>query len=256
MLRYDIDGAVATLTIDDPDRRNPLSGAVMEAMHEGLRKAISDANIRVIVLTGHGDKAFSAGGDLSGGFFDDPIGLHSTRGLISDVFRLMRTGGKPTIARVNGHALAGGFGLAAACDIVVAVEWAKMGTTEMRIGLWPMQISAILMRVMAPRMALELMMTGDVITAEDAKALGVVSKVVDSIDHLDAAVADYVDRLLAVSPVAMEIGRDSFYRVQDMGLDRALDFLQSGLTALTLSEDAREGVNAFIENRPAQWRGR
>ncbi len=256
MLRYDVDGPVATLTIDDPDHRNPLSRETMEAMHEGLGMAVSDRDVRVIVVTGQGDKTFSAGGDLSGGFFDDPIGLHSTRGLISDVFRLMRTGGKPTIARVNGHALAGGFGLAAACDVVVAVEWAKMGTTEMRVGLWPMQISAILMRVMAPRMALELMMTGDVITAEDARVLGVVSKVVVSIDQLDEAVTDYVDRLLAVSPVAMQVGRDSFYRVQDMGLDRALDFLQAGLTALTLSEDAREGVSAFIEKRPANWQGR
>ena len=256
MLRYDVEGPVATLTINDPDRRNPLSGEVMEAMHESLRRAISDSDVRVIVITGQGEKAFSAGGDLSGGFFDDPIGLHSTRGLISDVFRLMRTGGKPTIARVNGHALAGGFGLAAACDIVVAVEWAKMGTTEMRVGLWPMQISAILMRVMAPRLALELMMTGEVFLASRAMQLGVVSKVVDSMAVLDEAVSEYVDRLLAVSPAAMELGRDSFYRVQDMGLDRALDYLQSGLTALTLTEDAREGVSAFVERRPAVWKGR
>ena len=91
MLRYDVEGPVATLTIDDPDRRNPLSGEVMEAMHESLRRAISDSDVRVIVITGQGEKAFSAGGDLSGGFFDDPIGLHSTRRLILVVFLLMRT---------------------------------------------------------------------------------------------------------------------------------------------------------------------
>jgi len=117
MLRYEKDGPRATITLDDPERRNPLSAEAMEQMREALLDATTDPEIRVIVFTGAGDRVFSAGGDLSGGFFDDPIGLHETRGLISEVFRLMRRGGKPTIARVNGHALAGGFGLAAACDI-------------------------------------------------------------------------------------------------------------------------------------------
>jgi enoyl-CoA hydratase/carnithine racemase len=255
MLRYDVDGLVATITLDDPERRNPLSAAAMAAMHESLSAAVTDPSVRVIVFTGAGDQAFSAGGDLTGGFFDDPVGLHTARGLIADVFRLMRRAGKPTIARVNGHALAGGFGLAAACDIVVAIESAKMGTTEMRVGLWPMQISAILMRLMPARRALELMMTGEIYTAAEAVDLGVVSKTVSTMEELDSAVDEYVQKLLAVSPAALAIGRDSFYRVQDMGIDRALDHLQAGLTAVTLTEDAREGVAAFVEKRSPQWSG-
>ena len=253
MLRYEKLGPKATITLDDPDRRNPLSGEAMEKMLDALRDATTDPAIRVIVFTGEGDKAFSAGGDLSGGFFDDPIGLHATRGLISDVFKLMRRGGKPTIARVNGHALAGGFGLAAACDIVIAMADAKMGTTEIKVGLWPMQISAILQRLMPPRQALELFMTGRIFSAAEGVDLGIVTKAVGTTEQLDAVVDEYVEILLNTPLAAMAYGRDAFYAVQDMGLDRALDYLQGGLTVVTMSEDAREGVQAFMEKRDPHW---
>ena len=225
----------------------------MEKMHEALLDATTDPQIRVIVFTGEGEKAFSAGGDLSGGFFDDPIGLHNKRGLISEVFKLMRRGGKPTIARVNGHALAGGFGLAAACDIVVAVADAKMGTTEMRVGLWPMQISAVLQRLMPARQALEIFMTGRIFTAAEAVDLGVVTKAVGDIEQLDAVVDDYVSILADTPAAAMAYGRDAFYAIQDMGFDRALDYLQAGLTALTTTDDAQEGIKAFQEKRTPNW---
>ncbi len=256
MVRYEVSPPRATITLNDPERRNPLSAAAMAGLVESMEAAIADSHVRVIVITGAGDQAFSAGGDLSGGFFDDPIGLHGTRGLISDLFRLMRTAGKPIIARVNGHALAGGFGLAAACDIVVAVEHAKMGTTEIRVGLWPMQISAILQRLMPARRALELFMTGRVFPATEAVELGVVTRTVDDLAALDAAVDDYVATLAGVPRAALAFGRDAFYLVQDLGLDVALDYLQLGLTSTTLSEDAREGVTAFIEKRPPEWTGR
>ena len=254
MLRYEKNGPRATITIDDPERRNPLSGTAMTQMRDALMDATTDPEIRVIVFTGAGDKAFSAGGDLSGGFFDDPVGLHKKRGLISEVFLLMRRGGKPTIARVNGHALAGGFGLAAACDIVVSIADAKMGTTEIKVGLWPMQISAILQRLMPARQALELFMTGRIFTAAEGVDLGVVTKIVGTIEELDAAVNEYVESLVEAPPVAMALGRDAFYAIQDMGIDDALDYLQGALTAITMTEEAKEGVAAFIEKRPPNWR--
>ena len=253
MLRYEKDGPRATITLDDPERRNPLSAEAMEQMREALLDAITDPEIRVIVFTGAGDRVFSAGGDLSGGFFDDPIGLHETRGLISEVFRLMRRGGKPTIARVNGHALAGGFGLAAACDIVVSVADARMGTTEIKVGLWPMQISAVLQRLMPARQALELFMTGRVFTAAEAVDLGVVTRVVGTIEELDEAVNDYVETLVNAPATALAFGRDAFYRVQDMGFDDAVAYLQGALTAVTMTKDAKEGVTAFLERRDPDW---
>lgn len=252
MVEYRVAGGRATLTIDDPERRNPLSVATMEELTEMTRAAIDDPSVRVIVYTGAGDKAFSAGGDLSSGFVDDPIGLHRRRGALADLFRMMRTGGKPTVARVNGHALAGGFGLAVACDITICVEDAKLGTPEIAVGLWPMMISAVLGTAMPRKAVLELMMTGRAITPQEAMALGAVSRVVPR-SELDAAVDETVASLIAKSAVTLALGRDAFYSTQDLGFDPALDRLQAGLTAVSLTEDSREGVLAFVERRDPRW---
>ncbi|MFQ5522990.1 MAG: enoyl-CoA hydratase/isomerase family protein [Acidimicrobiia bacterium] len=254
-VRYEAGGGRATITIDDPERRNPMSVAVMEGLVGATRQAIEDPEVRVVVYTGAGDRAFSAGGDLSGSFVDDPVGLHRARGQLAELFRLMLRGGKPTVARVNGHALAGGFGLAVACDITICVDDAKLGTTEVRVGLWPMMISAILARVMPPKAALELMLTGRIITPEEAQRLGAVSRVV-SRDELDAVVDEVVEGLVDASPATLMLGKDSFYGMVDLDLDAALDRLQIGLTETALTEDAQEGIAAFLEKRPPNWSGR
>ncbi len=256
MLRYDKRGAAAVLTIDDRERRNPLSAGVVQGLLDGVRRAGADGSVRVIVITGAGDKAFSAGGDLSGGgFFDSPLATHGERGALADLFRELRRCGKPTVARVNGHALAGGFGLAAACDIVVAVETATFGTTEIRVGLWPMMISAVLQRLVPRRIALELMLTGRRIDAAEAERIGVVSRVVAQED-LDHAVDAVVAELAAVSPAVVALGKASFYAVEDLPFDAALDHLQAGITAVAMTEDAPEGIAAFRDKRAPEWKGR
>lgn len=253
-VQYDVSGGRATITIDDPDRMNPMSVETMRALLDRTRDAVGDDAVRVIVYTGAGDRAFCAGGDLSGSFVDDPIGLHRQRGDVAELFRAMWRGGKPTVARVNGHALAGGFGLAAACDITICVEGAKLGTTEVRVGLWPMMISAVLARVMPRKAALELMLTGRIVTPEEAQRLGVVTRVVPK-DQLDATVDNTVDALLSLSPATLMLGKDSFNSMADVSLDTALDRLQGGLTEVAMTDDAREGVSAFVEKRPPDWSG-
>ena len=252
MIRYEVTGGRATITIADPERRNPLSTEAMSDLLAATREGLSDPTVRVIVYTGEGDRAFSAGGDLGGGFIDDPLGLHRSRGALADLFRLMIRGGKPTVARVNGHALAGGFGLAVACDIVICVSDAKLGTPEINVGLWPMMISAVLSRSMPRKAVLEMMMTGRVITPEEALSLGAVSRVVER-GRLDEVVDEVVDALSSKSAATLELGRDSFYAISDLDLDSALDRLQTGLTSIALTDDAREGVAAFIEKRPPVW---
>lgn len=255
MIRYEVGAGRAMITIDDPERRNPMSADVMRGLVEATEKALNDDAVRVIVYTGAGDKAFSAGGDLSSGFVDDPIGLHRSRGALADLFRLMTSGGKPTIARVNGHALAGGFGLAVACDIVVCVDDAKLGTPEINVGLWPMMISAVLSRAMPRKAVLELMMTGRIITPHEAQDLGAVTRVVPRAE-LDEAIDSVVDSLIAKSSGVLELGRDSFHAITDMSFTTALDRLQGGLTAVSLTEDSRAGVLAFVEKRSPDWSGR
>jgi len=255
MLRYELVGSVATLTIDEPERRNPMSLETMAALNESVNRAAEDDRVRVIVITGAGDKVFSAGGDLSGRFVDEPLADHDARGQLADLFRGLRRCGKPVIARVNGHAIAGGFGVAAACDIVIAVEDATFGTPELQVGLWPMMISAILQRLIPQRMALDLMLTGRRLSAYEALRAGVVSRVVPAKD-LDAAVSATIEQLLAASPAVLALGKDAFYAVEDMPLDAALDHLQIGLTAVAMTDDAAEGVAAFVEKRDAKWQGR
>lgn len=255
MVRYETGGDRATITIDDPERRNPLSTATMAAILAHTRTAHADPSVKVIVYTGAGDRAFSAGGDLSSGFVSDPLGLHRERGLLADLFRAMWRGGKPTVARVNGHALAGGFGLAVACDITVCVDDARLGTPEIDVGLWPMMITVPLIRAMPAKAVLELMMTGRVIGPEEALRLGAVSRVVPRAD-LDSVVDEIVAILAAKSTAVMMLGRDAFDGVVGGSVDAALEYLQAGLTAVALTEDSREGVAAFIEKRPPRWTGR
>ncbi|HEY7469121.1 MAG TPA: enoyl-CoA hydratase-related protein [Acidimicrobiia bacterium] len=254
MIEYEAAGSGrATITIDDPERRNPMSVAVMEGLVEATRRALGDPEVRVIVFTGAGETAFSAGGDLSGSFVDDALELHRERGALADLFRLMRRGGKATVARVNGHALAGGFGLAVACDVTICVDDARLGMPEVGVGLWPMMVSAVLMRAMPPKAVLELMLTGRTIDPLEAQRLGAVSRVV-SRPELDPAVTETVEALAALSPAAIMMGRDALYGVSDLGFDSALDRLQTGLTAIAMSDDAREGIAAFLEKREPRWK--
>lgn len=255
MITYSASDGVATITIDDPDRRNPLSNAAMVELRGAVDRSAKDSDVRVVVVTGAGDRAFSAGGDLSGGFVDRPLADHASRGALAELFRAMRMNPKPIVGRVNGAALGGGFGLAVACDITIAVSGAKLGTPEIDLGLWPMMISTVLAD-MAPRKRLfEMMLSGTLIDAAEAERLGLVTRVVE-MDDLDEEVDAIVELLAAKSPAALALGKRSFYSMVDMDGDTALDHLQIGLTATARTEDGAEGVSAFLEKRPPEWTGR
>jgi enoyl-CoA hydratase/carnithine racemase len=255
-VRYDVDGPVATLTIDRPERRNALAWTTVGELRDGLAAAKADRAVRVVVLTGAGDRAFSAGADLSGMQAGaSQVELHEGRGQLARLFADLWSLGKPTIARVRGYCLAGGFGVALACDLVVAADDAVFGTPEVDVGIWPMMITVPLLRSMPPKAALELMMTGRRVTAEEAARIGFVNRVVP-VDELDAAVAELAATLAAKSPAAIKIGRDAFYDVVDLDAAHALRLLQAGLTVVNATEDSTEGIRAFQEKRPPTWTGR
>jgi enoyl-CoA hydratase len=255
MVEYEKAGGRVTITINEPGRHNPMSAATMDGLLSAMRRATHDDDVRVIVVTGAGDKTFSAGGDLAGGFVDSALPGHEGRGALASLFRQMRRCAKPTVARVNGHALGGGFGLAAACDITIASDRATFGTPEINVGLWPMMISAILKPLVPRKALLDMMLTGRRFSADEAVQLGIATRVVPH-DDLDTEVDDVVDTLLALSPAALALGKEAFYAIEDMSLDAALDHLHIGLTTISTTEDAREGVRAFVEKRSPQWRGR
>ena len=257
-VRYEIDGAVARATIDRPERRNSMSFGVMEGLRDAVARAKQDDAVRVLVLTGAGEKAFCAGADLGGGGIagtEDAAAAHEGRGVLADLFRDLWSLGKPTIARVRGYALAGGFGLALACDFVVASDDAQFGTPEVNVGLWPYMITVPLLRSMPPKRVLELMMTGRRVDAAEAERIGFVTRVVP-VAELDAAVDELAATLAGKSPLILRWGRQSFYHVLDMGPDDALAYLQAMLTITTASEDTAEGVAAFAEKREPRWKGR
>ena len=257
-VRYEVDGAIARVTIDRPERRNSMSFEVMEGLRDAVVRAKADDTVRVLVLTGAGDKAFCAGADLGGGGIaraEDSTAAHEGRGVLADLFRDLWTLGKPTIARVRGYALAGGFGLALACDFVVASDDARFGTPEVNVGLWPYMITVPLLRSMPPKRVLELMMTGRRVDAAEAERIGFVTRVVP-VAELDRAVDELAGTLASKSPLILRWGRQSFYHVLDMSPDDALAYLQAMLTITTASEDTAEGVAAFAEKREPKWKGR
>jgi enoyl-CoA hydratase/carnithine racemase len=163
--------------------------------------------------------------------------------------------GKPIVGRINGHALAGGLGLACSCDLLVSTDTATFGTPEINVGIWPMMIQAILSRNVPRKVLLEMEMLGDRWTATQLQAFGVINRVVPH-DQLDSAVKEITDKLAKKSPVAMRLGRDSFYRQQDMEFAAALAYLHSQFTLTTLTEDSKEGIKAFFEKREPEFKGR
>jgi enoyl-CoA hydratase/carnithine racemase len=255
-------GGVLRITINRPERRNAMSWGVMTGVRDALAAAKEDPEVRAVVLTGIGEEAFCAGADLGGmgggrgGHADDGfLAVHEARGVLATVFEALWHLGKPTVARVQGWAMAGGFGLALACDLVVASDRARFGAPEINVGLWPYMITVPLMRSMPPKRALELMLTGRVVDAAEAERIGFVTRVVPH-DELDAAVDELTSTLASKSPAVMKLGREAFYGVWDMAAPDALAHLHAMLTLTTQTEDAAEGIGAFLDKRPPQWRGR
>jgi enoyl-CoA hydratase/carnithine racemase len=244
------------LTIDRAERRNALGPDVIDGLLRGLGDAAEDPGTRAVVLTGAGTRAFSAGGDLgAAASAEGRVAEHERRGRLGALFVAIAEHPKPVVARVNGQALAGGLGLALACDLVVAAETAEFGTPEVNVGLWPFMVMAVLARNVPRKVAVEMMLTGRRMSAAEAARWGLVNRVAPP-ERLDAATDELVQEVSSKSPLVLRLGKQAWRRAQDMSFDDALAYLHAMLTVELQSEDAVEGVTAFVEKRAPGWKGR
>jgi len=244
---------VATVTIDRPEKRNALSLEVIAGLRRAVAQVKADPQARVMVLRGAGDKAFCAGGDLTEMRATvSAMDAHHGRGELANLFTDLWSLGKPTIARVAGHAVAGGLGLALACDFVLASDTASFRAPEVDVGLWGFMITVPMLRSMPPKLVLDMLLTGRKFTAEEAKQAGFVRSV-SPLAELDRDVAALAATLAAKPPETVRLGRDAFYRVLDMSAADAFAALHPLLTVVLGGEEAAEGLAAFAERRPPRW---
>lgn len=251
------EGRVLRLTINREDKRNALSVEVMRLMLEGVRGVTGDDDVHVVVISSAGDRIFCAGADLTV-MADDATGLeqHEGRGLLAKLVVAMRECPVPIVARVQGLCLAGGIGLAAGCDVVLAQESASFGMPEIDRGLWPFMVSALLARHVSPKHAMDHMLMGERFDARVAYDIGLVSRVFDDASF-DTEVDAYVTKLAGAPPAAVRLGKAAWVAATETtSLPIALEAMQAQLSLLTTTSDVAEGITAFFDKRPPTWTGR
>jgi enoyl-CoA hydratase/carnithine racemase len=247
------------LTINRPEQRNALTNDVLRALTRVLRDAKCDPTVRVIVITGAGDRAFCAGADLKGAASKAGSPFDVEHGVVENAlaafFAEVERCTLPLVARVNGHAMGGGLGLVAACDLVIAADDALFATPEVKVGVYPLLITTYLMRLLPRRKLAEMALVGEPLNAALAVAYGLINAAVPRAD-LDAKVDALVAALTARSPTAIRLGKHALHAVEDMTLMQCLDYMTLMLDRVTQTEDAREGIAAFAGKRAPAWTGR
>lgn len=255
-IRYETDGALATIWLDDPSTRNALGDETLDALVAALERARNDTTIRVVILRSADPKVFSSGGNLKD-FTDDRPVLEKFAGLdrFPRLYELLAHLGKPSICAAEGDVLAGAFGIGLACDFIVAADHVKFGCPEINVGVFPFMISALIYRSIPRSRANELMMTGELITAQTAYDMNIVSRLAPK-SEFDAELSRLADRLASRSPLLMRMGKQALTTTRDMTLPEALDHLKAQLGLALAAEDVKEGVHALFEKREPQWRER
>ena len=246
---------VATLTLFNPERRNAIGPQMINELLHAFEQLAADPAVLVVVLTGEG-KAFCAGGDfqqMTGGASDAEA--LPFKGDYADLLLAMTRFTKPIVAKVNGHAMGGGLGLVAACPFALASTDAKLGTPEIDVGLFPFMIMAVLARTTPRRQLLEMMLRGQKLSAAEAATAGIVNRAVAP-DALDAEVDALCNDLTRRSPTATRLGLAAYAAQADLELEKALPLLRDRLAECLGTDDAREGLMAFLEKRTPNWTGK
>jgi enoyl-CoA hydratase/carnithine racemase len=242
---------ICTLALNNPTRRNAIGAVMVNELLWALADAADAPDVRTVVLTGSGTH-FSAGGDFSQ---MQAASALEHRGDYADLLLALCNYSKPTIARVNGVAMGGGLGLVSACTFAIAQSEAVFATPEINVGLFPMMIMAVLTRHVPKRRLMEMMLLGEKFSAARALELGLLSHVVDAA-ALDTQVSELAHKLASKSPLTLRLGLAAFRAQEDLALEAALPLLRARLGECLGTEDASEGLSAFLEKRTPQWKGR
>jgi enoyl-CoA hydratase/carnithine racemase len=245
---------VATIRLNRPEKRNALSMALMQEVMTALRQASSNAETRVIVIEAAG-VAFSAGHDLGEMVGREGVFYQRLFDLCSQMMELLHRVPQPVIAKVHGVATAAGCQLVAACDLAVASEESRFATPGVKIGLFCSTPMVAVSRAIGRKRAMEMLLTGEMINARTALEWGLVNRVVPP-PELDEAVGQLAQAIVRSSPLTVGIGKEAFYAQIDLDEHRAYELTKSVMSLNSLAEDAQEGICAFMEKRPAEWRGR
>ncbi|KRF14693.1 enoyl-CoA hydratase/isomerase family protein [Nocardioides sp. Soil796] len=254
---YEVDErGAAFVTLDSPETRNALSDALLDELLDALERAGDDDAVRVVVIGSSHERIFSAGGDLKAFASDRPT-IEKYAGLdrFPRLYETIGGMGKPVICAAGGDVLAGAFGLALACDLIIAKEGVRFGCPEINVGVFPFMISALIYRNVPRMRANQLMMTGEPIDATEAERMDVVNAVVPAAEF-DDTVREWAHRIAAKSPLLMRLGKDAINATRDQSLPDALSSLRSQLALAFTTEDIGEGVAAFKEKREPVWRMR
>jgi methylglutaconyl-CoA hydratase len=248
-------GQAYWITINRPDKRNALNGDVIAGIARGYRQAQEDGEVRVIVLTGAGEKAFCAGADLQNSGAAFARDFSNPSGDYADLLRQAKNATKPAIARVGGACMAGGMGLLCMTDMAVAADHAIFGLPEVKVGVFPMQVLSLLQTIAPPRLVNEWALTGEPFDAKAAQAGGLVNHVVPAAE-LDAKVDWLIGRIVDKSPTAIRRGKYAMRAIAAMSFDESIAYTESQIAILAMTEDAKEGLKAFGEKRKPVWTGR
>jgi len=256
VLRVEVGSGVARLTLNRPEVRNALNEVLLRDLEAALGRLEVDPSARVIVLRGAGERAFCAGADLKRvGERGTTLQARESFGGLARILEYMARMRTPVIAQVHGYALAGGCGLAAGCDVVVASDDAVFGLPEIKVGLLPLVVMAPILRAVGRKRGLLMILSGEPVPAREAYEMGLVSRLVPRAE-LEASVSALAGTLAGYSPAALGLAKEAAATVPDMEYGAALRYLRELITLVALSDDAREGIAAFFEKRPPRWTGR